>query len=293
MLLVTRNFILACVFFVVSICGIIIAVGLSNQNKAKLIDEERQLESKLIILERTQVLILSNTEIIGGGNVVSISIKGKDRPLLFTARHVLAVAKSYARNNGYYRMAFKAMTDDNIWVIINIPYNVLQWFDAGPNIDLAAIDLYGGLQFLSDRGVSLNSMDLTTEICLTESDETDNLDVTAICPNVYLSREYLSSMNGMIDNPILRLWGNVVSSHARRMIGDAEHDVIVIDFENFVKPGYSGSPVFGILLDRKANTRRLRYLGNIIMAVDNGVNCGVKRIDALIDAIYKQQNRYD
>lgn len=231
-----------------------------------------EVEKELTRLEKSVVLLFSNKHLIGGGVLYRTDVRGEMRELVITARHVLELARKYAHREGYFNLAI-ASSSDGEWHIEHLPINGARWFDGGAEVDLAVLDISPLCSELREKGANLSFIESYADI--------KDGELFALCPDVYrdLAAERIKSG---LHSPIISLFGKV-KRNMRIMSNDAiVHPVILADFDNFMKPGYSGSPVFA---RQKDAPNRLVYVGNLILAVNKGNKAGVSPIAPLIRSL--------
>lgn len=232
------------------------------------------LEAELKELERATVLFFSRRYFIGGGVLIQKSAKGEEKTLIVTARHVFDLAKTYGLREGSFRIAFAA-ADANGWKVVTLPAAGAHWFSLGAAIDVAALDLTPYLSRFELAGARPKILQPVTHSEIGE--------LYAICANVYrdLAEE---SRHERLHSPILGLSGYVIEEKEVR-VGAKPHSVLVSTFDNFMKDGYSGSPVYTVTSDDDRTVFRVELLGVLSLAIDGGRNAGVSRIEPLLEAM--------
>lgn len=256
---------------------------LSEQRQRALVDLENHFKQ----LEKACILILSDNAVIGGGVVVKVNVKGKWRPFIFTARHVLDAAIGIAENEGSFHFAFISNLEADKWNVIDVPFQSLQWFDGGEQSDTIAINLYGGASYINERGGSLYPIKVgerAYSACKNQS-------VRTICPDMYrnLGNE---AKKRFVTHPFSLMKGVVTEVNSFRQVNNVSHIVTKVDFENFMKSGYSGSPVFAVMPNENLTHYDVQYFGNLILAIDGGIEGGVSSFEELLSRIQREANRF-
>lgn len=273
-----RKIFIYVLFFAGLACGIYVFVS-DEQIKSReaiRVESEKQINACIDAAKQSFVMLFSDRYLIGGGVLVASNERGKRRDLIITARHVFMLAKQYGLNERNFHIAI--FSQEGCWKLIDIRAEGALWFDGGKSLDLAALDITSIRSSIQQAGC--NPKYLASFVHPTKSS------VYAICPNVYndLAKE---RMSGKLINSTVTLRGKVLDVNVKREIGSINHSVIEADFDNFMKDGYSGSPVFSLIKSANGSSYELQYVGNLILALNGGINAGI----APVNALYKLMNK--
>lgn len=266
-------------------------------------DSQRLLAEAVENAKNCEVLLYNNKELIGSGVAVGMTVKGKKRVLLFTARHVAKLAHGYANQEGMYHISLKSTGQNDEWKTVSIPRAAFCWFDTNDIDELAALDLTAGLNYLYSKGINVSYLDF--DDCSDVSkllglgisfdgfsmgDASAGVNIVSIVPNVD-DNFILKHPSSALARPLISVEGMIVETNSEQKVGNVIHRVDVARIIGGTKHGHSGSPVFSIE-STGPFSKGLKLIGITSFAIDNGRLCGIAKLDSLIQSIKDKEDYY-